>query len=115
MKQRPHRVGEQMKQELMEIIGRKLKDPRVGFVTVTAVDVTGDLSQATVFITTLGNAEEKEATLAGLTKATGFIRSEIGQRLKLRIVPELSFEFDKSIEYGNHIEELLAKLNKKEY
>lgn len=112
--QRSNRVGEQMKQEMMEIIGRKLKDPRVGFVTVTAVDVTGDLSQATAYITSLGTAEEREATLAGLTKATGFIRSEIGQRMKLRIVPEISFEFDKSVEYGNHIEELLAKLNKKD-
>lgn len=114
MSQRSHRVGEQMKQEMMEIVGRKLKDPRVGFVTITAVEVTGDLSKATAYITTLGNEEEKEATLAGLTKATGFIRSEIGQRMKLRIVPELSFEFDKSVEYGNHIEELLTKLNKKD-
>ncbi|OZM58614.1 ribosome-binding factor A [Lottiidibacillus patelloidae] len=109
---RANRIGEQMKKELGDIIGRKLKDPRVGFVTVTAVDVTGDLQQATVFITVLGDSEQKEATLGALIKATGFIRSEIGKRVRLRKTPELSFQFDESIEYGNKIERLLGDLNK---
>ena len=110
MKQRTNRVGEQMKKEISEIIGRKLKDPRVGFVTVTDVDVTGDLQQAKVYITTLGNEEERKGTLKGLEKATGFIRSELGQRIQLRVTPELIFEFDRSVEYGNHIEDLLAQV-----
>jgi ribosome-binding factor A len=109
---RSNRIGEQMKKELGEIIGRKLKDPRVGFVTVTAVDVTGDLQQATVFITVLGDEQQKEATLGALMKATGFIRSEIGKRVRLRKTPELFFQFDESIEYGNKIERLLGDLNK---
>ncbi|MCA0988084.1 30S ribosome-binding factor RbfA [Guptibacillus algicola] len=108
---RANRVGEQMKKELGDIISRKIKDPRVGFVTVTAVEVTNDLQQATVFITVLGDDEKKDATLNGLAKATGFIRSEIGKRIRLRKTPEIYFEFDESIDYGNKIERLLADLN----
>lgn len=111
MSLRAHRVAEQMKKELGEIISRKIKDPRVGFVTVTDVQVTGDLQQAKVFISVLGNDEEKENTLKGLAKATGFIRSEIGQRIRLRKTPEISFEFDESIQYGNKIEKLLKELD----
>ncbi len=112
MKQRTNRVGEQMKKELSDIIGRKMKDPRVGFVTVTGVDVSGDLSLAKVYITTLGNEEERKNTLIGLEKAAGFLRSEIGKRIQLRITPELSFEFDDSIAYGSHIEELLGQIKR---
>jgi ribosome-binding factor A len=111
MKIRPTRVGEQMKKELTEIISRKLKDPRVGFVTVTDVDVTGDLQIAKVYITVLGNEEQKQDTLRGLEKAKGFIRSEMGQRLRLRKTPEILFEFDSAFEYGNKIDSLLRDLN----
>jgi len=110
MSLRASRVGEQMKKELGEIISRKIKDPRVGFVTVTDVEVTGDLQQATVYISVLGSDQEKEDTLKGLVKASGFIRSEIGQRIRLRKTPEISFEFDESIEYGNKIEKLLKDI-----
>ena len=108
---RANRVGEQMKKELGDIISRKIKDPRVGFVTVTAVEVTNALQQATEFITVLGDEEKKEDTLNVLAKATGFIRSEIGKRIRLRKTPEIYFEFDESIDYGNKIERLLADLN----
>ena len=101
-----------MKKELGEIIGRKLKDPRVGFVTVTDVEVTGDLSMATVYITVLGDDEKKAATLKGLEKAKGFIRSEIGKRIRLRITPEIYFAMDESVAYGNRIEELLSELKR---
>ncbi|RDI47413.1 30S ribosome-binding factor RbfA [Falsibacillus pallidus] len=107
MAHRMNRVGEQMKKELGDIIGKKIKDPRIGFVTVTDVEVSGDLQQAKVFITVLGDEEQKENTLKGLAKAKGFIRSEIGQRIRLRKTPELIFEFDESIDYGNRIENLL--------
>ncbi|MEH6990656.1 30S ribosome-binding factor RbfA [Cytobacillus firmus] len=110
MSLRANRVGEQMKKELGEIISRKIKDPRVGFVTVTDVQVTGDLQQATVFISVLGDAEQRENTLRGLAKAKGFIRSEIGQRIRLRKTPEILFEFDESIDYGNRIESLLHQI-----
>ncbi|MCM3569058.1 30S ribosome-binding factor RbfA [Neobacillus mesonae] len=111
MSHRPNRVGEQMKKELSDIIGRKIKDPRIGFVTVTDVQVTGDLQQAKVFISVLGDDEQKENTLKGLAKAKGFIRSEIGHRIRLRKTPEIIFEFDESIDYGNRIETLIHELH----
>jgi ribosome-binding factor A len=111
MSHRPNRVGEQMKKELSDIIGRKIKDPRIGFVTVTDVQVTGDLQQAKVFISVLGDEEQRENTLKGLAKAKGFIRSEIGHRIRLRKTPEIIFEFDESIDYGNRIETLLHDLH----
>ncbi|WP_262172956.1 30S ribosome-binding factor RbfA [Saccharococcus sp. Marseille-Q5394] len=114
MSMRANRVAEQMKKELGGIIGQKLKDPRIGFVTVTDVEVTGDLQQATIFISVLGNEAEKEGTLAGLTKAKGFIRTEIGQRIRLRKTPEIEFAFDDSVEYGNRIESLLRQVNSEE-
>lgn len=114
MSHRANRVGEQLKKELTEIIGRKIKDPRIGFVTVTDVEVTGDLQQAKVFISVLGGDEQKENTLKGLAKAKGFIRSEIGQRIRLRKTPEILFEFDESVVYGNRIENLLHQLHSEE-
>ncbi len=103
MSKRVNRVAEQMKKELGEIILQKVKDPRIGFVTVTDVEVTGDFQNATIFISVLGNDSEKEATLKGLNKAKGFIRTEIGKRIRLRVTPEIEFEFDESIAYGNRI------------
>ncbi|ANB60499.1 30S ribosome-binding factor RbfA [Anoxybacteroides amylolyticum] len=111
MSLRATRVGEQMKKELSDIIGRKLKDPRIGFVTVTDVRVTGDLQQAKVYISVLGDEEQKKNTLKGLAKATGFIRSEIGQRIRLRKTPEIYFEIDESIDYGNRIESLIREIS----
>lgn len=112
MSLRPNRVGEQMKKELSDIIGRKIKDPRIGFVTVTDVQVTGDLQQAKVYISVLGDEQQREDTLKGLAKAKGFIRSEIGQRIRLRKTPEIQFEFDESIDYGNRIETIIHEINK---
>jgi ribosome-binding factor A len=111
MNLRANRVGEQMKKELSEIIGRKIKDPRIGFVTVTDVQVTGDLQQATVYLTVLGDHKQRENTLNALERAKGFIRSEVGHRIRLRKTPELSFAIDESIEYGNRIETLLKEIN----
>ncbi|GAA5415148.1 ribosome-binding factor A [Paraliobacillus ryukyuensis] len=108
---RANRVAEQMKKELGDIISRKIKDPRVGFVTITDVEVTGDLQQAKVFISVLGEDKQKQETLVGLAKAKGFIRSEIGSRIRLRKTPELFFEFDEAIEKGNRIEHILRDLN----
>jgi ribosome-binding factor A len=111
MSHRANRVGEQMKKELSDIIGRKIKDPRIGFVTVTDVEVTGDLQQAKAYISVLGDEEQRENTLKGLAKAKGFIRSEIGQRIRLRKTPEITFEFDESVDYGNKIETLIHQLH----
>lgn len=112
MSKRVNRVAEQMKKELGEIILQKVKDPRIGFITVTDVEVTGDLQNATVFISVLGSDAEKEATLKGLNKAKGFIRTEVGRRIRLRITPEIDFAFDESIAYGNRIQTLLTQVNR---
>ncbi|WP_318615372.1 30S ribosome-binding factor RbfA [Sporosarcina sp. YIM B06819] len=110
MSMRANRVAEQMKKELGDIIGNKVKDPRIGFMTVTDVEVTGDLQQATIYISVLGKESEKEDTLKGLNKAKGFIRTEIGRRIRLRITPEIMFEFDESVAYGNRIDSLLRQV-----
>lgn len=109
---RANRVAEQMRKEIGEILSQKIKDPRIGFVTVTDIEVTGDLQQAKVFISVLGDDKEKEDTLLGLSKANGFIRAEIGQRIRLRKVPELMFELDEAHEHGNRIDSILRDLNK---
>lgn len=114
MGHRVNRVGEQMKKEIGDIISRKIKDPRVGFVTVTDVQVTGDLQQAKVYISVLGDEQQREDTLKGLAKAKGFIRTEIGQRIRLRKTPELIFEFDETMAYGNRINSLIHELHRDE-
>ncbi|WP_066068665.1 30S ribosome-binding factor RbfA [Neobacillus soli] len=114
MSHRANRVSEQMKKELGDIISRKIKDPRIGFVTVTDVEVTGDLQQAKVYISVLGDEEQRENTLKGLAKAKGFIRTEIGHRIRLRKTPEIIFEWDESIDYGHRIDTLLHQLQSDE-
>lgn len=109
---RANRLAEQIKQEIGEIVNQRLKDPRIGFVTVTDVDLTNDLQQAKVFVSIFGDEQEKEDSLIGLTKATGFIRTEIGKRIRLRKVPEISFEYDEALEYGTRIDSILRDLNK---
>lgn len=110
MRVRPNRVGEQIKKEMGHILQRELKDPRIGFVTVTGVEVTGDLQQATIYISIMGSEDELNGSLQGLEKAKGFIRSEIGKRVSLRHTPELIFKLDESIEYGDRIEKLLKEV-----
>lgn len=105
------RVGEQIKKELSQIIQSELKDPRIGFITVTGVDVTNDFSQAKVYLSVLGSDEQKEETLKALTRSTGFIRSELGKRIRMRKIPELLFKFDESIDYGSKIQGLLQQIN----
>jgi ribosome-binding factor A len=111
---RAERVGEQMKQEIMDIVNNKVKDPRVGFLTITDVELTNDLSHAKVYLTVLGSNKEIDNTFKALEKAKGFIKSELGSRMRLRIIPDLTFEYDKSIEYGNKIERMIQDLHKED-
>jgi len=106
------RVGDQMKQEIADILMRKIKDPRVGFVTVTDVDLSDDLRNAKVFVSIYGG--NKEETHKGLKSASAFIRSELGRRMSMRCVPEILFRFDTTIEQGAHIMELLHKIENNE-
>jgi len=110
MSKRVNRVSEQMKKELGDIIHQRVKDPRIGFMTVTDVEVTGDLQNAIIYISVLGSDIEKEETLKGLDKAKGFIRTEIGKRIRLRKTPEIEFRFDESVAYGSRIESLLTQV-----
>src|SRR5699024_411427 len=107
---RANRVAEQIKIEISDIINNKIKDPRIGFLTITDVEVTGDLQQAKVFFLVLEDKKEQEENLIELSKTNGFIRYEIGQRIRLRKVPEIIFEYDVAHEYGNHIDALLRDL-----
>lgn len=113
-KVRTGRVSEQIKKELSQILQNEFKDPRIGFLTITGVDLTNDLSQAKIFLSVLGTEEQKAESMKVLTRATGFFRSELGKRIRLRIVPELIFKFDTSIEYGTRIEKLLGGIKEEE-
>ena len=108
------RVGEQIKKELSVLIQSELKDPRIGFVTITGVEVPNDLAQAKVYLSVLGDEEQKQNTLLALEKANGFLRSELGKRVRLRHTPVLIFKFDESIAYGSHIEKLLGEIEKEQ-
>lgn len=115
MKIRAQRVAEQMRKEITDVLLREVSDPRTKNATITSVDVTGDLQQATVYYTVLGDDEAVKAeTQVGLDKATGFIRREVGTRIRLRKTPELSFAYDSSVAYGSHIDSLIRDLNKGE-
>jgi ribosome-binding factor A len=97
-----------MKQEIADILMRKIKDPRIGFVTITDVEITDDLKNAKVFVSVYGG--DKDASLKGLKSASPFIRSELGRRMRLRVVPEILFRFDSTVEQGAHIMELLRDI-----
>lgn len=107
------RVAQEIQREVNDIIRKRVRDPRVQGINITDVRVTGDLQQATIFYSTLFD-EEKDVENAqlGLDKATGLIRKELGQRLSIYKTPELTFERDESVAYGNRIDELLRDLNK---
>lgn len=106
-KHRPNRLAETLKEEISQLIRVELKDPRLGFVTLTSVDVAGDLAHAKVYISVLGTEDEGKTSLEVLNRAAGFIRCEIGKRIRLRHVPAIVFVYDPSIEHGAHIAKLL--------
>src|SRR4030065_874512 len=103
---RSDKVGDQMRGEISEILLRELKDPRIGFVTITKVAVSDDLRTAKVYYSVFGGEQEKEDSYKGLESATGYIKRELGRRIRLKYMPEITFMFDDSLECGEHIEEL---------
>lgn len=110
-KHRPNRLSETLKEEISQLILVELKDPRIGFVTVTSVDVANDLAHAKVYVSVLGSEDEGKASLDTLNRAAGFLRTEIGKRLRLRHVPSLVFVYDPSIQHGAHIAKLLRDVS----
>jgi ribosome-binding factor A len=103
-------VAELIHEEISQLIQRGTRDPRLGFVTVTGVEVTADLRLARVYVTVLGDQKDAESTLRGLASAANFFRHQMNQTLTLRYIPELSFKLDKSLEYGTRIEKLIESL-----
>lgn len=104
---RTGRVAEQIQRELAELVQMEVKDPRVGLVTLTGVEVTQDYAHAKVYFTTLGSAEQAPQAQVGLQRAAGFLRSQLAHRMKLRVMPQLHFIYDSSVERGVRLSQLI--------
>jgi ribosome-binding factor A len=107
---RPERVGEEIRHELSSLLLREVQDPGIGLITLTRVKVSPDLQQARVFYTIIGDEKARKETAKALERATPFLRRQIGARIRLRRVPELRFEFDRSVEHQDRIEQILLDL-----
>jgi len=107
---RPEQIGETVRQVVAEVLSREVRDPRVGFVTVTAVDVSGDLSHAKILVSVMGDDAEKARAMEGLRSAAGFLRTRLTKALSTRTVPELHFEIDRGLEHAARINALLADI-----
>jgi ribosome-binding factor A len=105
---RKDRIASALRREISEIIEHEIKDPRLGFVTITTVDVTSDLKSATVYFSSLNNKQEGLATL---NRAKGYIKSSLANRVRMRYIPNIEFEIDNSYEYGEKIDALLEEIS----
>lgn len=110
-KNRSGRVAEEIKKELSYMLQTDMKDPRIGFVTITGVEVTTDLSQAKVYLSVFGDDAQRQDSLKVLSGAAGYMRTELGKKIRLRHIPELIFKIDSSIDYAQKIEKLISKIN----
>lgn len=110
--QRPSRVGEQIREDLTELLAREVHDPGIGFLTITRVQVTSDLQSARVYYTTLGDAQARKQSSRALERATPFLRRQLGRRLRLRRIPELHFFFDENIERLDRVDRILQELQR---
>ena len=111
---RVEKLQELIKQEVGKMLLKEIKDPRIGFVTVTEVEMASDLHEAKIFVSIMGTEENIKETLKGLRSALGFIRREIGKRIRMRYVPKFSFALDTSLNYSEHIQKILLDINKSE-
>jgi len=112
---RPNRVGDQIRQELSELLSRgQVHDPGIGFITLTRVQVTADLQLARVYYPTMGDEKGRKDTAKALQRATPFFRRQVGARLQLRRVPELEFRFDESVAHQDRIEQIIRDLHEEE-
>ena len=110
-KVRVEKIQELIKQEVSDIIFNELKDPRIGFVTVTSVACTEDLREAKIYVSVMGDEKKARDTLYGLESSLGFVRREVGKRIRLRFTPEISFALDTSLNYSDHIQRLLNEIH----
>lgn len=109
MSRRSERLAEEIREEVAKIIGGQLKDPRIGFVTVTRVSLAADLRSARVHVGILGDQGQRERTLSGLRQAAGFVRRELGRRVRMRHTPELAFQYDEGLEATERVARLLEE------
>ena len=109
---RPQKLADLIQRELADLIAHEMRDPRVGMLTITSVDVSPDLGHAKVFFTLL-EGSKLEDTLRGLKRSAGFLRSQLAKRIKLYTTPELRFEYDESVERGDRLSRLIAQANAK--
>lgn len=108
---RAERISRALRREISDVLRNELKDPRIGFVSVTDVELSSDLRQAKVFCSVLGEQEDKRRAIEGLRSATGFVRTEVARRIRLRHAPEINFVLDESIERGVRVVNLMSKLS----
>jgi ribosome-binding factor A len=113
-KHRPERVATLIQETLGVKLTTDVKDPRVGFVTITSVDVSPDCTHATVHVSVLGEEEDKQKAMEGLESAKGYLRSHLAQALSLRVTPELHFRLDRGLEHAARIDEILSKIKNEE-
>ncbi len=111
MSMRVERVSALIKEELCKIFREKIRDPRVGFLTITNVDLTADLRSARVYFSVIGDDKVKKDTLDVIRKASGFIRGQLGSRIRIKFTPELTFMLDNSLEHSQHIDDILKKIH----
>ncbi|BAL24562.1 30S ribosome-binding factor RbfA [Azoarcus sp. KH32C] len=107
---RSQRVKEQIRRELAELIRLEVKDPRVGFITLTDVEITPDYAHAKVFFTSMKGEEGLSEILTGLRRASGFLRRELGRRIRIHTIPELHFHYDASVERGSRLSRLIDEV-----
>ena len=107
---RSDRVADSIRKEISEMLVKTIKDPRIGFITLTRVTVSEDCRLAKVYYSVVGTPEQKRQSMEGLNSAKGYIRRELGHRMKLKYTPELVFQFDPSIEYAIHMEEVFQHI-----
>lgn len=111
---RPERVGELIRETVAEFLTTNVRDPRIGFVTVTGVLVSADLGHATVHVSVMGSDDEKQRSLEGLASAARFLRGRVASVLRLRTSPELHFQLDRGLEHAQRIEQVLKELKKED-
>ena len=112
---RTDRIADLILQELAEVLLRKVQDPRLSDITLTSVEVSADLRHAKIYYSLLGDDEKRSKAALGLESAKGFVKRELGKRLQLRRIPDISFYFDASLEHGSHIDRLLAELEESDH
>jgi ribosome-binding factor A len=109
---RSDKIAELIQKEISQMLMRGLKDPRIGFVTITKVAVSEDYRMAKIYFSVAGSLDERERSIEGLNSAKGYVRKELGRRIRMKYTPEITFQFDPSIEYAIHIGEVIEQIRK---